>query len=160
MKDLTPSQKKQHARLLQERYDDPAHRNYYTAHAQADKILAEAELAETQNNTVLQETDCTITRNYKNYGGRGINVCKKWENFIIFKNDMLINYLKHTKFFGESDTQIDRKNNNGNYCKNNCRWATRKEQHQNTRRKKPALAKIWSSLARKGGGAGVKTEKR
>ncbi len=70
---------------------------------------------------------CTNPRDkgYSNYGGRGITVCKRWRKFENFLEDM-----------GEvpEGYQIDRINNDGNYCKSNCRWATRKEQNRNTRR--------------------------
>lgn len=73
---------------------------------------------------------------HPNYGGRGITVCDKWIDFIGFKDDMYEGYEEHVKQYGESDTSIERINVNGNYTKDNCTWATRKEQNTNTRQVK------------------------
>lgn len=64
-------------------------------------------------------------KQYKDYGGRGIKICKRWRKFPNFLKDM-----------GEPPTKqhtLDRINNNGNYCKSNCRWVTRKIQARNKR---------------------------
>jgi hypothetical protein len=63
--------------------------------------------------------------NYKYYGGRGITVCIKWHNLKNFIVDMSEGYKK--------GLQLERVNNNKDYSKDNCCWATRKEQMRNTR---------------------------
>ena len=72
-------------------------------------------------------------KNYKNYGGRGIRLHKRWLKFENFRDDMYKSYLIHVKRFGEKNTQIDRIRVNGNYYKDNCRWVTLKEQAANKR---------------------------
>lgn len=70
-----------------------------------------------------------LNKKYKNfdyYGGRGINIDNKWLDFYRFIEDMgLRPSAIHT---------LDRINNEGNYCKENCRWTNHTEQNKNTSR--------------------------
>lgn len=64
-------------------------------------------------------------QNYKNYGGRGIGVCDKWLNFEGFYEDMKDGFVE--------GLSIERINNDGDYCKENCRWIPMSEQVKNKR---------------------------
>lgn len=66
--------------------------------------------------------------NYSFYGGRGITVCDEWgDDFITFRDWAFAN--------GYADNlTLDRINNDGNYCPENCRWETHLHQCNNTRR--------------------------
>lgn len=72
-------------------------------------------------------------QDYYLYGGRGIKVCKRWQNFESFKEDMYDSFLEHMEKH-PYDTSIDRIDSEDCYCKENCRWATAKIQGRNTRR--------------------------
>lgn len=67
-------------------------------------------------------------KNYKYYIGRGITICDRWESFHLFIEDM-----GRRPSFSHS---IDRIDNDKGYYKDNCRWATPKEQVLNRRTQK------------------------
>lgn len=79
---------------------------------------------------MIQRCENPNRHNYRYYGGRGIKVCERWRNnFADFLSDM-----------GRKPSpahSIDRyPNNNGHYEPGNCRWATKSQQTQNSRRAK------------------------
>ena len=82
--------------------------------------------------SMRQRCKCKTCKDYPRYGGRGIKVCLRWDNpsgdsvwegFINFVNDM-----GHKT---SPECQIDRINNDGYYCPENCRWVTPKENSNN-----------------------------
>jgi len=73
-------------------------------------------------NMVKRCSDPTDSR-YSRYGGRGIYVAKEWLVVQTFHADMIDGF--------KPGLTLDRIDNDGPYCKSNCRWATRAQQNRN-----------------------------
>lgn len=77
---------------------------------------------------VAMRSRCSNPKHYAfhNYGGRGIDVCDEWaKSFEAFIGDMGLR--------PGPDYSLDRVDNNLGYFKDNCRWATKREQANNLR---------------------------
>lgn len=96
------------------------HRDLMTSHGLSRSIEYRAWAS------MLQRCTNSRSTNYHRYGGRGIRVCKRWLKFENFYKDMGPRpSLRHS---------IERKKNNKGYGPSNCKWATRIQQANNTRR--------------------------
>jgi hypothetical protein len=71
---------------------------------------------------------------YKNWGARGIKICKKWHKFENFRDDMYVGYVKHVNKYGFLNSTLDRIDTNRDYKPLNCKWSTQKQQLRNQRR--------------------------
>lgn len=77
--------------------------------------------------SIRQRCENPNDKSYSDYGGRGISVCEEWES----SPDVFIEWSLANGF--QPGLSIDRINVNGDYCPENCRWATATQQARNKR---------------------------
>lgn len=95
-----------------------------TTHGRTKKSIRRASHEYWIWNAMKQRCNNPKNRGYKNYGARGITVCKQWLRFANFLKDM------GHKPEGKS---LERRDNNKGYSPKNCVWADRKTQNSNRR---------------------------
>lgn len=93
-------------------------------------------------------------RDKKWYFDKGVKVCERWQDFNYFFIDMWDSYNLHREL-NDSDTELDRINNDKGYSKINCHWATRLENMNNTGNVKKIKGKTLTQWAKE---LGVKRE--
>lgn len=74
---------------------------------------------------MIQRCERPNHRDYRDYGGRGITICREWHKFESFLREMGCAPIARS---------LGRIDNDGPYCKANCEWQTAREQAANTRR--------------------------
>lgn len=79
---------------------------------------------------------CPTSPAYEYYGGRGITICDEW----LASYEAFRDWARSSGY--SDDLEIDRIDVNGNYEPNNCRWATRVQQMQNTRSRRGSASRF------------------
>jgi hypothetical protein len=76
---------------------------------------------------------------YKDWGGRGIAVCDRWNKNLIGTEKALNNFIVDMYPSFKEGLTLDRINNDLDYSPDNCKWSTKQEQSENARSVRPVL---------------------
>ena len=106
---------------------------------QGKHFLSNTKLYNTWN---LMKYRCNNIKNksYEDYGGRGIKVCPEWNDFLTFRFQMRKKLIDAKKKYPKEVLSIERIDNDGNYCYDNCAFIPRRLQSKNRRCVKPCKA--------------------
>ena len=75
---------------------------------------------------IKMRCECPTDKSYPKYGGRGIKMCDRWSGNLGFEN-----FIADMGERPSKDYSVDRIDNDGDYCPQNCRWATKAQQNAN-----------------------------
>lgn len=106
-------------------YSREVHNQVHTKHGKRHSRIYQV------HRTMCQRCYNPNAHEYENYGGRGIEVCDEWKDFLTFEKWATANGYDETAKHGKCT--LDRIDPNGDYEPSNCRWATMKQQQRNRR---------------------------